>query len=191
MEKILNNECPTSLLVSPTSIGEPFFTKSINEIGSPVKTVKTLNAWNNQIHSALAHPLRRRIIQCLQEKGDLSFKELMEYVDIGNHGKLGFHIRALGGLVEHEPSMKRYRLTDRGKLAAELISNVHFTISRGEQVLAHEPIRYVRRLSFGDHALLLYDTGDVKRKITLAFLKAGLPRGEAVVYLVSEHKADS
>jgi len=152
---------------------------------------KVLKDWDDEIHSALAHPIRRRIIECLQEKKYLSFHELLKYLGIGNHGKLGFHIKALGGLVEREPSMKKYRLTDRGQLAGELIWDIRFIVDRGGRDLAHEPTRYVRRLRFGDHAILYYDTEDAKREISFPFLEAGLPKGEAVVYLVSEHKLDS
>lgn len=81
-----------------------------------------------------------------------------------------------------------YACVNSTTLSAELISDIRFTISEGEQALAHEPTRYVRHLSFGDHAFLLYDTEDVKREITFSFLEAGLSKGEAVVYLVSEHK---
>jgi len=150
-----------------------------------------LKDWDDEIHRALAHPIRRRIIECLQERNALSFRELLKYVAISNHGKLGFHIKALRDLVEREPSMKKYRLTDRGQLAGELIWDIRFTIDRGGRDLAHEPTRYVRRLRFGDHAILFYDIEDVKREITFPFLEAGLPKGEAVVYLVPEHKLDS
>ncbi|MFQ5999354.1 MAG: MEDS domain-containing protein [Candidatus Bathyarchaeia archaeon] len=146
--------------------------------------------WDDEIHRALAHPIRRHILECLQEN-DLSFRELMRRVAIVNHGKLGFHIRALKGLVEHDPSTKKYRLTDRGQLAGELIWDIRFMITRGGRDLAIEPTRYVRRLRFGDHAILFYDTEDVKREISFSFLKAGLLKGEAVVYVVSEHKLDS
>ncbi|MFQ6080971.1 MAG: MEDS domain-containing protein [Candidatus Bathyarchaeia archaeon] len=146
--------------------------------------------WDDEIHRALGHPIRRRIIECLQEN-NLSFHELLKRVGIRNHGKLGFHIKALRGLVEREPSMKKYRLTDRGQLAGELIWDIRFIIERGGRDLAHEPTRYVRRLRFRDHAILYYDTEDVKHEITFSFLVAGLPKGEAVVYVVSEHKLDS
>jgi len=149
-----------------------------------------LRDWDDEIHGALSHPTRRRILECLQENG-LSFPELLKRVEIGNHGKLGFHIRALRGLVERDPSMKKYRLTDRGRLASELIWDIRFKITRGGRELAHEPMRYVKRLRFGDHAVLYYDTEDVKREITFSFLESGLPKGEAVVYLVSEHKLNS
>lgn len=150
--------------------------------------------WDDEVHRALAHPIRRRIIECLQERNALSFYDLLKCVGIGNHGKLGFHVRALGGLVEHEPSMKKYRLTDRGQLAGELIWDTRFMIERvgGDFTLKlHEPKRYVRRLRRGDHAVLFYDTEDVRREIAFPFLLAGLLKGEAVVYLVSEHELDS
>jgi len=149
-----------------------------------------LKDWDDELHRALAHRIRRSIIECLQ-KNDLSFQELLKYVGITNHGKLGFHIKALKGLVEREPKMKKYRLTDRGQLAGELIWDTRFIIERGGRDLAHEPTRYVRHLRSGDHAVLCYDAEDVKREICFSFLEAGLPKNEAIVYLVSEHKLDS
>jgi hypothetical protein len=76
-------------------------------------------------------------------------------------------------------------------LAGELIWDIRYIIDRGGRDLVHEPTRYVRRLRFGDHAILYYDTEDVKREISFPFLEAGLPKGEAVVYIVSERKLDS
>jgi len=149
-----------------------------------------LKEWDDEIHRALAHPIRRRIIECLQ-KNDLSFPELLKRVGVANHGKFGFHLKALRGLVELDPSTKKYRLTDRGQLAGELIWDIRYAIERGGRDLAHEPTRYVRRLKFGDHAVLHYDTEAVKREITFPFLEVGLQKGEAVVYLVSENKLDS
>jgi len=67
----------------------------------------SLSDWDDEIHTALAHPIRRRIIECLQGSNNLSFSELLKCVAIPNHGKLGFHIRALRGLAEQEPSTKK------------------------------------------------------------------------------------
>lgn len=147
--------------------------------------------WDDKIQKALAHSIRRRVIECLQEK-DLSFQELLGCLAIGNHGRLGFHLRTLSGLVEHEISTNKYHLTDRGQLAGELIWDTRFLTRRAVRNLTHEPTRYVRCLRFGDHAILFYDKEeDVKRKIAFSFLEAGLLKGEAVVYLVSEHNMDS
>lgn len=154
-----------------------------------------MKEWDNEIHRALAHPIRRRILECLQ-KNDLSFPELLKNVAVSNHGKLGFHLRALMmrpriGLVEQDASTRKYRLTDRGQLAGELIWDIRFAIERGGRDLVHEPTRYVRRLKFGDHAVLYYDTERAKREITFPFLEVGLSKGEAVVYVVSENEVDS
>ena len=146
--------------------------------------------WDDEIYIALAHPIRRRIIECLLEN-NLSFSELLERVGVGNHGKLGFHMRVLEGLVEHEQSNKKYRLTERGQLAGELIWDFRLLIKRGRRDLAHEPTRYVRRLRLTDHAILYYDIEDSTHGITFPFLEAGLQRREAVIYVVSERKLKS
>jgi DNA-binding transcriptional ArsR family regulator len=146
--------------------------------------------WDNEIHKAIAHPIRRRIIESLQENGPLAFDDLLKYTSMHNHGRLGFHLRALEGLIEHEPSTKRYILTSRGILASELIWNIRFTMTTDTVDLNHNPTTYVRHLSPGDHAILFYDTEEIKRKITYSYLKAGLLKGDATVYIVSEHKLD-
>ena len=99
------------------------------------------------------------------------------------------YLRTLGGLVELEPSTKKYRLTDRGKLTNELIRNIRFTTSKGKQDA--KIIRYVRSLKLKDHAVLFHHTEGFKHKILFPFLEVGLSKDEAVVYLVSEHKLDS
>jgi DNA-binding transcriptional ArsR family regulator len=146
--------------------------------------------WDSEIHKALAHPIRRRIIECLQEKGVLTFNDLLKYTSMYDHGRLCFHLRALKGLIEHEPSTKRYSLTDRGVLASELMCDIRLTIAKDTLDLNHDPTRYVRHLSPGDHAILFYDTEEIKRQIAYPFLEAGLLKGDATVYIVSEHKLD-
>jgi DNA-binding transcriptional ArsR family regulator len=149
-----------------------------------------LKDWDNEIFDALAHPVRRRIIERLQERNALSYSELLKLVDISNHGKIGFHIRALEGLVERESSRK-YRLTEKGLLASELMWDIRFLLSRGRRGLAYEPTTYARNLKSGDHAFLLYNTEDSKHEISFSFLEGGLARGEAAAFLVSERKLDS
>jgi len=127
----------------------------------------------------------------LQKQKALSFYELLQCAPTSNHGKLGFHLKALKGLIEREPSTSKYRLADRGKLAAAVICTVRLTMAKDELTLTHEPTIYVRRLGLGDHAVLFYDTQEFKRKICFPFLEAGILKGEAVVYLTSEQKLDS
>ncbi|MCJ7422727.1 MEDS domain-containing protein [Candidatus Bathyarchaeota archaeon] len=103
-----------------------------------------------------------------------------------NHGKFGYHLRTLSKFVELEPTTRKYRLTDRGKLLADVIHDFRFLTSRGT-----EASRYAERLTIGDHAVAFYDNDNFKRQISFPFLKAGLSRGEAGVYIVSEDKLDS
>lgn len=147
-----------------------------------------LNLWNNEIHRALAHPIRRCVIQSLRNR-NLSFTELLKCTGINNHGKIGFHLRALHKLVELDPSTGKYRLTDRGKLASDLIENIHLTLSKGEQDT--RLIDYAQNLRLRDHAVLFYHTEDFKRKILFPFLEAGVSKGEAVIYLTPEYKLNS
>ena len=150
-----------------------------------------MNEWDDDLHRALSHPVRRQIIEHLQKQKALYFHELLQCATTLNHGKLGFHLRALKGLIEREPSTNKYRLTDKGKLAAEVICTVRLTMTKDELTLTHEPTIYVRRLELGDHAVLFYDTEETIHKISFPFLEAGILKGEAAVYLTSEHKLDS
>jgi len=149
------------------------------------------NDWDDDVHKALAHPTRRRIIEYLTEKKFLSFHDMLKFTDIPDHGKLGFHLRTLEGLIQRDPSTNKYHLTDRGQMAGELIWKIRSTMAKEGPSLMHEPARYVRSLKLGDHAVLFYDTEDIKREISFPFFRAGLLKGEAVIYLVSENKWDS
>ncbi len=147
--------------------------------------------WDEEIFKALSHPIRRLIIECLRDKKSLSYSEIIKIINIANHGKLVFHLRKLKGLVEHDSSTNKYHLTDRGLIAGELIWDIGFIISRGGRDLAQEPTRYVRNLKFGDHALFVYNGKDDRREIAFSYLEAGLPKNEAVIFLVPEQKIDS
>jgi len=144
------------------------------------------NNWDYDIHRAMAHPVNRKIIDCLHDE-NLGFTELLNKVgDDGNHGRFGYHLRTLSKFVELEPTTKKYRLTDKGKLLSAVIHDFRFLTSKGK-----EASRYAERLTIGDHAVAFYDNDDFKRQISFPFLKAGLSSGEATVYIVSEDKLDS
>ncbi len=119
---------------------------------------------------------------------DLSFAELMRSVGITDHGKLGFHLRVLKGLVELVPSAKGYRLTERGQLASELLWDTRFIMAKSREGIMLEPARYVRRLKLGEHAVLFYHNQEFKHATSFPFLQIGLLKGEAVIYLVSEDR---
>jgi DNA-binding transcriptional ArsR family regulator len=147
------------------------------------------NNW--KILHAINHPTRRKILKLLQEERALSFNELSRCIIVGNHGRLGFHLRALAELVEHEPSTNKYRLTDAGRMAIGLIEDVQFTAEKIKRNKLNAPINYVRNLVLGEHSLFLYDTEKLKHEISFSFLKEGLLKHQAAFYVVSENKLDS
>jgi hypothetical protein len=144
-----------------------------------------VNMWNDQFQKALAHSIKRRIIECLRD-ASLSFTELSDMVGGTNHGKFGYHLRGLKTFVELEPSTMKYHLTDRGMLLAGLIRDFRLITSVNTAYA-----EYVQNLRFGDHAIAFYTSEDFRRKLSFPYLKAGLLRNEAVVYIVSENKVDS
>lgn len=111
--------------------------------------------------------------------------ELLNAVGVSNHGRFGYHLRTLRAFVELEPSTGKYRLTERGRLLVGLIRD-----SQAITAMNKEYTRYVQELGIGDHALALYATEDFKREISFSFIKAGLLKEEAVLYLVLENKLD-
>ncbi len=76
----------------------------------------------SKIFSALSHPLRRRILLNLNEKGECSFTDFMNTLDVDT-GKLSFHIRNLSPFME-QTSTGRYRLNNAGQNAIRLIKEL-------------------------------------------------------------------
>jgi DNA-binding transcriptional ArsR family regulator len=138
----------------------------------------------------LSHSIRRRIIKCLEEQESLSFNDLLKLVNTKNHGELGFHLRALKGLIEKKSS-DEYSLTNKGLLAAGLLDDISLILSRTTQDLLSSPIRYIRGLVLGDHAFFLSDSETDKKDALFSYLKAGLAKGEAAVFFAREQKLDS
>jgi DNA-binding transcriptional ArsR family regulator len=138
----------------------------------------------------LSHSMRRRIIKCLEEQKSLSFNDLLKLVNGKDHGELGFHLRALKGLIQKKSS-DEYSLTNKGLLAAGLLDDISLMLSRTTQDLLSPPIRYVQSLVFGDHALFLHDSETDKKDTCFSYLKAGLANGEAAVFMAREQKLDS
>lgn len=66
-------------------------------------------------------------------EADLSFTEILNMPGQLNHGKFGYHLRALRGFVEFEPSTKKYRLTDEGRMLACLIRDFRSAASMNEE----------------------------------------------------------
>ena len=84
-----------------------------------------------ELFAALSHPLRQKILKVLDTQRQLTYKQLMEKLNVSETGLLNYHLKKLGALVEKENS--RYRLTTEGQTAIQLLN-------AKEQLMAGEPI---------------------------------------------------
>lgn len=50
------------------------------------------------LHKILKDGTRRKIVILLNERGNLSYTELMDTLGIGSTGLLNYHLKVLGGL---------------------------------------------------------------------------------------------
>jgi len=76
----------------------------------------------SRVLAVLSHPLRREILSILEEKGELSFTDIMNAINVDT-GKLSFHIRNLAGFIEQTETGK-YKLTRMGEHAVSLIKGL-------------------------------------------------------------------
>ena len=71
--------------------------------------------------SALNHPIRRRIIEMLA-RDNMQYTHMLEELDVDT-GKLNFHLKKLGDLIEKDEK-GLYKLTDKGLRAFSIIQQV-------------------------------------------------------------------
>ena len=76
----------------------------------------------SKIISILANSLRREILLNLNEKGELSFTDLLNILRVDT-GKLSFHLRSLEVFIEQTPTGK-YKLSRSGENAIRVIRDV-------------------------------------------------------------------
>ena len=70
------------------------------------------------IFRALGHPLRRRILRLIAERGPVSYKELSRLEP--KPGVLYHHLRLLGDLI-YQDENRQYKLTEKGRRAYEFL----------------------------------------------------------------------
>jgi len=75
--------------------------------------------WSS-LHKILSDSTRRNIVELLAEKQELSYTEIMALLRITNTGRLNYHLKALCALVSKDDA-GRYNLTEKGKLAANML----------------------------------------------------------------------
>ncbi len=76
----------------------------------------------SKVLSVLSHRLRREILLSLHDRGETSFTELMNMLNIDT-GKLSFHMRNLSPFVEQTETGK-YKLSPAGEDAVRVIKDV-------------------------------------------------------------------
>jgi hypothetical protein len=72
------------------------------------------------LSDVLRHPVRRKIILALFERGNLSYVDLMNSIGVSNTGKFNYHLKLLGDLISKDRD-GRYFLTEKGRIAAQLL----------------------------------------------------------------------
>jgi DNA-binding transcriptional ArsR family regulator len=72
------------------------------------------------LHKILKDETRRKIILLLNEKGSVSYTDLMDALGIVSTGTLNYHLKVLGDLLSKSES-GQYTLAERGKLASRLL----------------------------------------------------------------------
>jgi hypothetical protein len=75
----------------------------------------------DSLHRILKDETRRKIVLLLNEKGDLSHTDLMAELGFLTTGLLNYHLKQLYDLLTKD-SDGRYTLTEKGKLAARLLT---------------------------------------------------------------------
>ena len=72
------------------------------------------------LHKILKDETRRKTVLLLNEKGNLSYTELMDGLGIVSTGLLNYHLKVLGDLLTKNEE-GQYMLTEKGKLASRLL----------------------------------------------------------------------
>jgi DNA-binding transcriptional ArsR family regulator len=80
---------------------------------------------DRDFYRKLGSPIRREIVRLLGERGQMGATELNESVNI-SAGRFYYHLDFLGDLVTRDKSRK-YILTERGKLAYQMLMGNDFT----------------------------------------------------------------
>ena len=75
-----------------------------------------------KILSVLSHPIRRDILNLISEKGECTFTDLLNALEIDT-GKLSFHLRTLQAFTEQTQAGK-YKLNRTGESAFRVIKDV-------------------------------------------------------------------
>ncbi|MCW3996158.1 MAG: winged helix-turn-helix domain-containing protein [Candidatus Bathyarchaeota archaeon] len=79
-----------------------------------------MNSGLDSLHKILKDENRRKIVLLLNEKGSLSYTDLMDMLGIVRTGTLNYHLKVLGDLLAKNET-GHYVLTEKGKLSSRLL----------------------------------------------------------------------
>lgn len=79
-----------------------------------------MNSSLTSLHKILKDETRQKIILLLNEKGSLSYTDLMDTLEVVSTGLLNYHLKVLSDLLAKNEDGK-YVLTEKGKLASKLL----------------------------------------------------------------------
>ncbi len=141
------------------------------------------------LHKVLKDEKRRKIVALLNEKGSQSYTDLMTALGISNTGKLNYHLKVLSELVTKD-SGGLYVLTDKGKLAANLVQDLAARKSQS-QIEAPFPRGYMIVVSLFSVAMVALDFGLFLSGVILLepFAEYLLTAVLAFVFLIAAEKA--
>src|SRR3972149_7649307 len=93
------------------------------------------------LHKILKDETRRQILLLLNEKGSLSYTDLMDTLGIVSTGTLNYHLKVLGDLLTRNEA-GQYMLTEKGKLASRILLEFLETSPNGRQSKPRWWLRY-------------------------------------------------
>jgi len=79
-----------------------------------------MNVDLESLNKILKHPFRRKMVLLLHERQELAYIDIMNLLEVENTGKLNYHLKILGDLIEKNGNGK-YRLSEKGGLAWQLL----------------------------------------------------------------------
>ena len=74
------------------------------------------------LYKILKDENRQNIIRFLNEKGNVSYTELLDSTETGSTGLLNYHLKVLGDLIIKNET-RQYMLSERGKIALSVLLN--------------------------------------------------------------------
>ena len=89
-------------------------------------------AGEGEFLEAMAHPIRRKIIEYVYDRVEVSYTELLEELKLGA-GTLNFHLKKLSPFLERTDK-GTYILSDKGKLAVQILALIRGAVRPPERI---------------------------------------------------------